>query len=352
MTISIKDIAKKANVTPTAVSMALRDRAGVSPQKREEIKKLAAQMGYRPSFLGRALQGGRTHSMGILWSVSSINPSMSVTRELTLRAMQRDYISYVVDSLSDPAIINHTLEDYIRRHVDALIILHDKPAEIIDRLKVFPASVIVSYYPQQVNTDYIYYNLTAGIKESAKYFLSKGRRRPMVLNGGAVDPQIMKHFFSKDRPHPMVLNNWPVNLIKTYTFLSEFQDHGIEVTPEAVVEVQSNDSQSVSRILDKWQTDGASMPDVVFASTDQLAAAAMKWFKSRKINVPETVAISGFNDEDLCDYFDPPLASVFRNDKVLVDEIERLIFSRLKSPDLPPRNIEVPMSFFWRESAG
>lgn len=352
MIVSIKDIAKKANVTPTAVSMALRGRAGVSQQKREEIKKLAKKMGYRPSFLGRALQGGRTHSLGILWSVSSLSPSMNVTRDLTLRAMRREYISYVVDSLSDPAIIDQTLEDYVRRHVDALIILHDRPGEIIDRLKAFPAGVVVSHYPHQVDADYIYYDLTAGIRQMANYFLSKGRRRPMVLSGGPVDWQIVNQFLSKDRSWPMVFNSWPTNMVKTCAFLSEFLDQGIEVGPEAVVDVLSNDPQDVSKILDKWQANVVSMPDVVFASTDQLAAAAMKWFKSRKINVPEAVAIGGFNDEDLCDYFDPPLASVHRNDKALAVEIDRLVFSRLEDPDLPPRRAEVPMSFVWRESAG
>lgn len=352
MTVSIKDIAKKANVTPTAVSMALRGRAGVSSQKREEIKNLAQKMGYRPSFLGRALQGGKTHSIGILWSLCGPHPSMNVTRDLTLRAMRREYISYVVDSLSDPVIIDQTLEDFVRRRVDALIILHDRPGEVIDRLKAFPAGVVVSHYPYQVDADYIYYDLTAGIRQMARYFLSKGRRRPMVLCGAPVDWQVVNQFLSNDRSGPMVFNSWSTNMVKTYAFLSEFQTQGIEVRPESVVDVLSNDPQDVSKILDRWQINAATMPDVVFASTDHLAAAALKWFKSHKIKVPETVAVGGFNDESLCDYFDPPLASVHRNDKALAVEIDRLIFSRLEDPDLPPRNVEVPMSFVWRESAG
>lgn len=328
MAVSIKDIAEKANVTPTAVSMALRGLAGVSPKKREEIRNLAQKMGYSPSFLGRALQGGRTHSLGILWSICGLHPSMNVTRDLTLRAMRRDHISYVVDSLSDPGIIEHTLQDFARRRVDALIIAHDEPEKIMDRLKPFPAVVVVGRAPRQVGVDFIYHDHTSAICRAARHFLSKGRRRLMTLN---CDPS---------------------NAFKAQAFLSELREQGVAVDPEMVLEAPSPDLPCIQETLDKWHAGGSPMPDAVFAVTDYAAAAAMKWFRRRGVRIPETVAIAGFNDDPFCECFDPPLASVRHQNEALADEVERLIFSRLETPDLPYRNVEVSMSFIWRESAG
>lgn len=331
MAVTIKDIARKANVTPTTVSLSLRDQPGVSAEKRKEIKRLAEQMGYRPNVLGRGLQGGKTHSVGILWSLCGPHNSMEVTRDLALRAQRHEYISYVVDNLSDPIIIRRALDEFARRGVDALIIQYDYPEEILDQLRSFQAVVVVGYFPKRIPVDSIYYNLSPGVCQMAKHFLTRGRRRPFVLS----------HIHDSES-----------NVYKIESFLGEFRKQGIHPGPEAFLKSPSIHPQDVAGALEKRFPGNSFDFDTLFTMTDHLAAAAMKWLKQRGIRIPEEVAVGGFNDDDLCDYFDPPLASVFRNHTLLADEIERLIFTRLETPDLPPRNVEVPMTFVRRESAG
>jgi DNA-binding LacI/PurR family transcriptional regulator len=48
MRITLKDIAEKVGVTKAAVSMALRNSPRVSPERRQEIQRVAAEMGYAP----------------------------------------------------------------------------------------------------------------------------------------------------------------------------------------------------------------------------------------------------------------------------------------------------------------
>jgi DNA-binding LacI/PurR family transcriptional regulator len=329
MAVTIKDIARKANVTPTTVSLSLRGRPGVSLEKREEIKTLARQLGYRPSFLGRGLQGGKTHSLGILWSLCGPHLSMEVTRDLTLRAQKREYISYVVDSLSDPGIVNQTLEDFARRRVDALIIECNWADKILDQLKLFPSVVVVGKFPQTIPMDYVHYDRTSGIRQMAKHFIAAGRHRPLVLYHGE-----------------------ETNFFKIQAFLSEFQEQDIPVNPERLFKMPTVDPQEVTRILEEYYSDKPIDVDAIFGMTDHTAAAAMKWFKQRGIRIPDDVAVCGFNDDDLCEFFEPPLASVHRNHKRLSEEIDSMIFTRLSQPNLPPRNVTIPMTFVPRASAG
>jgi DNA-binding LacI/PurR family transcriptional regulator len=70
------------------------------------------------------------------------------------------------------------------------------------------------------------------------------------------------------------------------------------------------------------------------------------------VRVPQDVAVIGFNDNEIDDCMDPPLASVERNDDQVADVIDEILFTRLIHPELPPQRRYVSMRFVWRESAG
>jgi DNA-binding LacI/PurR family transcriptional regulator len=52
---TIADVARRAGVSATAVSFAVNDRPGVSPETRERILDVARELGWRPSASARAL---------------------------------------------------------------------------------------------------------------------------------------------------------------------------------------------------------------------------------------------------------------------------------------------------------
>lgn len=63
---SIEDIARKAGVSHSTVSRALRDSPLISPKVREEIKKLAQEMNYVPNAIAQSLQTQRTYTIGVI----------------------------------------------------------------------------------------------------------------------------------------------------------------------------------------------------------------------------------------------------------------------------------------------
>ena len=64
--ITIKDIAKVANVSHPTVSMALNNRPGVGEKKRREIIKIAKQIGYQPNLVAKALVSNRSYTIGLI----------------------------------------------------------------------------------------------------------------------------------------------------------------------------------------------------------------------------------------------------------------------------------------------
>lgn len=65
MTVSIKDIAKRANVAPSTVSRALKNHSRISEPMRVRIQTLAQEMGYVPSEAARLLVGQPSPTIGV-----------------------------------------------------------------------------------------------------------------------------------------------------------------------------------------------------------------------------------------------------------------------------------------------
>ncbi|KUJ69039.1 LacI family transcriptional regulator [Streptomyces albus subsp. albus] len=63
---TIKDVARRAGVSESAVSFALNDRPGVSPATRDRVRRVAEQLGWRPSTAARALSGEGSATVGLV----------------------------------------------------------------------------------------------------------------------------------------------------------------------------------------------------------------------------------------------------------------------------------------------
>src|SRR3954470_2159041 len=65
---TIADVARLAGVSSAAVSFAVNDRPGVSPETRERILEAARELGWRPAGSARALTEARTRAIGLVLS--------------------------------------------------------------------------------------------------------------------------------------------------------------------------------------------------------------------------------------------------------------------------------------------
>ncbi|WP_252394905.1 LacI family DNA-binding transcriptional regulator [Streptantibioticus parmotrematis] len=63
---TMKDIARRAGVSESAVSFALNDRPGVSEATRERVRRVAEHLGWRPSTAARALSGEGAATVGLI----------------------------------------------------------------------------------------------------------------------------------------------------------------------------------------------------------------------------------------------------------------------------------------------
>ena len=87
--VRLKDIAEKTNMSIYTVSSALSGRGQISQAKREEVRRVAAEMGYQPNIAGRLLHVRENRDMGLLLLGSSDELRRNVGfADFNLRFMQ------------------------------------------------------------------------------------------------------------------------------------------------------------------------------------------------------------------------------------------------------------------------
>ncbi len=90
--------------------------------------------------------------------------------------------------------------------------------------------------------------------------------------------------------------------------------------------------------------------DGLFAVTDSLAIGAYQTLKRSGRQIPHDVAVVGVGDNEMAEYFDPPLTTVAGANDAMVAEAVPLLFRMLRGERDAPREVLVVPPVFERES--
>lgn len=188
--VTLKDISKIANVSETTVSLVLNNKATrISKEKKDEIKKIAKDLNYRPNLLARSLSKNQTHTIGLI--IPDIeNPFFStLAKIIQKKLMENDYLLFIANSddlVSQDKIIASKFLDY---QVDGLIYC---PANDAYRLKFEEKKillnlklplVIVDRTFDELELNQVSFDNEYGGYIATKNIIDKGYRKIACLTG-------------------------------------------------------------------------------------------------------------------------------------------------------------------------
>lgn len=95
MTITIKDVAKRANVAPSTVSRVIANNPNISMKTKEKVRSVMEELGYYPNVNARNLVNNRTNVIGVIMPSASYAPFQNpffpeVLRGITAEANEKD----------------------------------------------------------------------------------------------------------------------------------------------------------------------------------------------------------------------------------------------------------------------
>jgi DNA-binding LacI/PurR family transcriptional regulator len=182
---TITDVARRAGVSKSLVSLVMRGADHVSPERRQAVNKAAAELGYRPNAMARSLVQRRTHLVGVM--VSDLhNPFFAdVVAGIQEQAARTGYKVLVNSGNRAAAREADAMETLLQLRADGIIlgspVLDD---EVIVRASREVPIVLVGREARGPDVDSVTNDDRAGAEVAVEHCVSLGHRRIAHIDGG------------------------------------------------------------------------------------------------------------------------------------------------------------------------
>lgn len=288
------DVAKLAGVSRTTVSFVLNNVAGVSISEvtRQRVLDAARELDYHPNVAGKKLVSGKSYTLGLVLCQSpeqiftdAFLPQVILGVEQA--ALQQGF--HVLLKPIDPNDAGGYASLIRENHVDG-ILLSGPRRDDRALLRLYEEGVPLMLMGQMPHTQipFVDVNATAGAEAAVRHLIELGHRRiGMVTNAP------LSYTSAQQRRDGYLLALEAAGLPVEMALIQEGN-----YTPASGFAAMSALLEVSPRIT------------AVFVASDVVAMGAMLAIKRASLYIPEDIAIVGFDDIPLAEFFDPPLTTV------------------------------------------
>ncbi|MDZ8051355.1 MAG: LacI family DNA-binding transcriptional regulator [Aulosira sp. ZfuVER01] len=293
--ISIEDIARKAGVSHTTVSRALRDSTLISPKVREEIKQLAREMGYVPNSIAQSLQTQRTNTIGVV--VTSIaDPFFSEVVEGIEQIARTSGLSVLLSTSHRNVDLEiAAIDNFHRRRVDGILVADSRISKHDTKQIGQIAVPTVFIHSQTEDPPEIFHSVSVddclGARLAVEHLVSLGHTSIGYL--GVSD---------RSRSNQQRLEGYQKTLSEAG--LPQKADW-VAISDE--YNVRTSDVVTGQQMLPKLVAAGVTG---IFCYNDMVAVGALLGCQELGTSVPQDLSIVGFDGIALGGYVTPPLTTV------------------------------------------
>lgn len=285
--VRIEDVAEWAGVSIATVSRVLNKTGRVTEETAELVREAVEELGYVPHAAARGLASRKTNTLGIIF------PEIA---GLFFSALLRGIEAYVAENGYQPLLYS-TQGKKLSRHnplplnegnCDGLIIFTDSLDESYLRQlheRGFPMVILHRTPPEGVNIPCITFENKQGARQMMEHLLGvHGYRRIAFLGAEGVEDSTWRELGYREA---LAAYDVSFGLIGNGKFLEPAARH----------------------VVQGWLADGI-VPEAIFAADDESARGAIAAIQESGRTVPQEIAVVGFDDTVLAQYWSPPLTTV------------------------------------------
>ena len=290
MNITFKDVAELAGVSTQTVSRVTNGSSNVAQKTREKVNAAIQQLGYVPNKGAQLLSGARSRVIGLLTLDVSLHGVSLITNNIRKQAQLRGYgTSFsVVDEHAFDKIIEAT-KGLKSERIEFIIVNVPLTKDEAENLVAQFASLHFVFI--DVPADSQVHSVSGahyqGASEAAALMLKHQRKRLLLITG----PE-------DSTASALRLSGW----------LDQIQDHATVVAQCEGDWLASSGYELTNEVLRN-----AAPIDGILIASDQMALGALRALHESGLNVPDDVAVIGFDDSGDSAYFSPPLTTIKQN---------------------------------------
>jgi LacI family transcriptional regulator len=289
-----RDVARLAGVSRTTVSLVLNEVPGVRISEITRLRVLEAsrELNYYPDIAGRNLVSGKSNTLGLILRQSPEQVFTDALLPQVLLGIEQAILKYgfhVLLKLLKPEDKTGYMRLINENHVDGVILSGPRmdDSEIIHLHENGFPIMLMGQLPG-CGIPYVDVDAEIGAVWAVQHLISLGHKRIAMITNASLD------YTSAQQRHSgylKALQEAGINPDGNYLQLGNY-------TP-------ASGYAAMDKLLQLSPT-----PTAIFISSDVVAMGAMLAIKHRGLRIPEDIALVGFDDIPLAEYFDPPLTTI------------------------------------------
>lgn len=310
---TINEIAKMAGVSNAAVSRYLNG-GSLSAEKRERIKTVIAETGYRPDTYAQMLRTRKIRQIGVIVPKINSNAVAAVTAGISKVLNRENYMFLLANTDNDEQKELEYLSLFRANRVAGVILLATtitpKHEEMFSTLNI----PIVMVGQMHRKFPCVYHDDYGAPRELDDMLLDTGRRHIGFIGVSERDVAVGK--------------------LRKQALMDSAKAHGI---PEENIYVEIGDftTESAYANAQKLLREHPEL-DSIICATDNGALAAMRAAKEAGKRIPEDVAIIGIGDSWTCEVVEPGLTTAHYYYEESGEEAAKMLLSILESRENTP----------------
>lgn len=335
MAITAKELARKLNISATAVSMALNNKPGVSTETRKSIIHAAEKYGYDFTKLSyKKNQAGDIYCI-IYKSHNAILKYTPIFSELT------DGIGQVCEKEG-----YHLKLVQINENIDNV-------QKWIEDIRIANcAGVILLGTEISLNAAKAFISLSVPVVLLDSYFDTLGCSSVLINNeqGAYLATNYLIDRYNKQPGH--LCSSYKIENFEARKngFIKAIREHGMSVAKSITHDLPPSIDGSLADMLE-YINSGGSLAECYFADNDLIAIGAMKALKLSGYKIPDDISIIGFDNVHESHVVEPSLTTIDIPREFMGQTAARQLIYEISNPAAHPVKIEVSTRVIKRFSA-
>lgn len=331
--LSIKEIAKLANVSVATVSRVINNNGRFSEETRIKVQKIIDQYGYRTNMAAKSLRMSKSKTVGII--VPNINNEWfsHLVLEIEKYFFEKNYSVFICNTSQIEEKEIAYFKSLDSKLVDGIMCIsgsEELPTNIITR--DIPIVCIDRKPKYHNNVYYVESNHYSGGYLATEELIKKGCKRIAIISRN---------------------KSLSVNQQRLEGYLQALKDYGLTAYEELqiLLDISSSNYDGAKHATEKLIQSGIPF-DGVFATNDWRAYGVLVALTENHIRVPEDVKVIGFDDIPISYACQPPLSTIHQNTKQLAQKASGLLLSLMngETVDVDEKHYILPVELIQRDS--
>ncbi|MFT4416262.1 LacI family DNA-binding transcriptional regulator [Fredinandcohnia humi] len=287
--ITMKEIARRANVSSATVSRVLNNSGYVSDDVRKRIMKIIEETGYIPSEHAKALRTKQSNVIGVILPKLSTETSSRLVNGISEELAKHGYQILLANTNLDPEKEIENLKLLKSKQVDGIILLAtNRGQELVSEIQKLSipfvaTGQVIEGVPSVINNNF------QAAKDITSHLIEKGHQKIAFIGVDEAD--------------------WEVGHRRKEGYLAALKENQLRIVDEwiqkGIFSIESGYT-SMKKILES----GNERPTAVVCVTDRLAIGAMEYLGEIGLSIPNDIALTGMGASDLSKYVVPRLTTI------------------------------------------